>query len=156
MSLTRDRLTELLEFDPETGFFRWRSSRGGWGANRTAGTVTFDDSRKIGIDGKQYRAQDLAWLWTRGELPKEPIGHRNGDRDDNRPENLCVASEGVAISIRNTTGYKGVSRIRNGKYLATIKVEGKSRYLGIFDKPDKAHTAYQRAASEKFARHMDN
>lgn len=156
MSVSRDRLDELLRFDEVTGKLFWKASRGGWGAGREAGSVMFDGYRRIGIDGEQYRAHELVWFLARGEWPDFFIDHKNLDRDDNRPDNLRRATHAqncanTGLSARNTSGYKGVSRIRGTNlWLATIKVQGHSKCLGRYDCPKKAHEAYARAAVEAF------
>lgn len=156
MTLTQERLKELLDFDENTGVLRWRHSRGGWGAGRVAGTTMHDGYRRIGVDKRQYQAHELVWLWMTGEFPEFLIDHKDLDRDNNRFGNLrrATSSQNLAnqaISQRNTSGFKGVSRIRaNGRWLATIKVMGKSRYLGTFDDPEIAHRAYVKAAENSF------
>jgi hypothetical protein len=46
----------------------------------------------IEIDGVNYTAQDLAWMCTHGSLPDGVIVHLNGDRTDNRMENLHLVT----------------------------------------------------------------
>jgi len=47
----------------------------------------------------------------------------------------------------NTSGFKGVSAVSNGKWSAKIKLKYKLYYIGSFDTPEAAHAAYV-AASE--------
>lgn len=154
--VTQERLKELLDYDQETGAFTWRTSRGGWSKGRQAGTVMFDGYRRIGIDGRQYHAHKLAWLYVHGVFPDQPVDHADLDKECNAIANLRLAtvSQNAAnsrVNSKNTSGYKGVSRIReSGKWLATIKVMGKSKYLGTFDDPEAAHEAYVKAAASEF------
>lgn len=72
---------------------------------------------------------------------------------DNTDVNLRIASQGDQMhnlrrSAANTSGYKGVSRMKDGKYKAQIKVKYKSIYLGLFEKAEDAHAAYCKAAKE--------
>jgi hypothetical protein len=48
MELTAERLRELLDYDPETGVFRWKMNRR---RGKVAGTLRPDGYRQIGIDG---------------------------------------------------------------------------------------------------------
>ncbi len=63
-------------------------------------------------------------------------------------ENLLVQDRGIFARNRKGRGsspFKGVSRYRNGKWQATIRVEGKLLWLGAFDDPEDAAVAYDEA-----------
>jgi hypothetical protein len=47
--------------------------------------------------------------------------------------------------ILNQLGSKGVSKAPNGKYKARIIIDGKTRYLGLYDSIGAASTAYEKA-----------
>lgn len=150
--ITPERLRELLDYEPSTGIFTWKMSRGGWGAGRRAGQLQWDGYVRIGVDGAQYPAHHLAWLFVHGELPVR-IDHENRNRSDNRIDNLRPASQSQNIAnsglrSTNTSGLKGVSRDRaSGRWRASIKVMGVSKNLGMFDSPKEAHRAYAAAAA---------
>lgn len=79
------------------------------------------------------------------------VDHRNGDGLDNRRANLrpATAAQNAAnqqLSIANTTGYKGVSLYRNGRFRASIQ----RRHLGYFDTAADAARAYDAAALDLF------
>ena len=80
------------------------------------------------------------------------IDHINGDKSDNRKLNLRACNNKQNIRNRlltksNTSGYKGVSWInREKEWQASICVNRKQIYLGIYDKPEQAAEAYNRAA----------
>jgi hypothetical protein len=89
------------------------------------------------------------------QLAGVPLGnhvdHCSGMRLDNRRENLrsATASQNLANQRRradNTTGFKGVSKTRSGRYRAYIATDGRQRYLGTFDNPVEAARAYDTAA----------
>jgi hypothetical protein len=161
MSLTAERLRELLDYDPATGVFRWRVDRHcGKGrvsakAGDIAGGIDGHGYHRIGIDGVRHKGHRLAWLYVHGELRKG-LDHRNRDCADNRIENLrpCNQSQNMANGARritNRSGFKGVSWSASNKgWVAQIVVRGKAHYLGTFADPAAAHAVYARAATEHF------
>jgi hypothetical protein len=80
--------------------------------------------------------------------------HINGDKLDNRRENLrvCTRSQNMQNTTRrsdNTSGYKGVDWDKeNGKWRAEIKVDSRRINLGRYDSAEEAALAYDRAARE--------
>ncbi|CAN5809920.1 MAG: AP2/ERF family transcription factor [Gemmatimonadota bacterium] len=74
--------------------------------------------------------------------------HLDGDPRNCTRENLLVQDRGVFARGRKGHGsspYKGVSRYRNGKWQATIRIDGKLLWLGAFNDPAEAATAYDEA-----------
>lgn len=156
---SRDRIAKFLRYDPATGALTWISRRG-VRAGRVAGCVSPDDYRRVGFDMSEYLAHRLVWALHHDEVP-EFLDHINGDKDDNRIENLRPASKsenGMNRSKQrnNVSGVKGVCwDTRKGRWLATIKKEGKQVRLGHFSDPEAAHAAYAKAAQDlhgQFAR----
>ena len=151
--LTQARLKELLDYDPETGAFVWKQK-----LNRStvvgskAGTVNTHGYVRITIDGKKHQAHRLAWLHTYGCWPDKEIDHINRIRTDNRIANLRDTDKNQWNSgkqVNNTSGYPGVSWHKwSKKWLAQIKVYGKTMRLGLFDTLEAANAAYM-AAKEK-------
>lgn len=99
---------EVASYDPETGEWFWRE-RAWFGRNRTdkpAGTVRADGYLSIKIDGQNYMAQRLAWLYVHGLWPTNVIDHINGDRLDNRLVNLrdVTQAENNANTPRSRRG----------------------------------------------------
>lgn len=159
--LTAERLREALNYDPATGIFIWRIPRGGQFAGVEAGTLHVKGYITIYVDNWAYLAHRLAWLYVTGEWPPQHIDHRDTDRANNRWTNLRLATNGQNLSNRgrqanNTSGFKGVGLDkRNGRWSATIQVDGKQMRLGKFDTASEAHAAYAVAARKhrgEFAR----
>jgi hypothetical protein len=77
------------------------------------------------------------------------VDHINGNRLDNRRANLRTTGHAGNSANRRPTGssgFKGVTLHRTGKWQAQIKVGGKPEYLGLFDDPRAAASAYDAAA----------
>lgn len=85
---------------------------------------------------KDYMFHRIVWLYINGVLP-EVIDHINGDPTDNRLCNLRNTTPlGNSRNMRrrknNVTGIPGVIvHCQNGRYVAQIGVEGKTKHLGI-------------------------
>ena len=90
-------LQSLLNYDSMTGVFTWRErpwKRSRRRAGDVAGTVKIINGNPrtyIGIDGHDYIASRLAWIYVYGEAPKNVIAHKNGDSSDLRIDNLAPA-----------------------------------------------------------------
>lgn len=149
--LTVARVRELLDYDPETGVFRWRLRRPGrCKVGSIAGSLSKDYLR-IRIGNKGHLAHRLAWLHVTGEWPAEQIDHINQDKLDNRFANLRAATGGQNQSNTkgwSSSGYKGVYRAYGeNKWHAKIRRGGKLLSIGYFDDPAVAHKAYCDTAS---------
>lgn len=93
---------------------------------------------------------------------KEFVDHINGDRSDNRRENLRLSNNSLNQANRdrpanNTSGYKGVfyDKYRDGriKIRAGISTHKKFISLGTFKTEQEAALAYNKKAKELFGEH---
>jgi hypothetical protein len=159
VSLTAERLCELLAYNQETGEFHWRYVRGkGRRPGKLAGSRRRDCYMRIVIDGRRYYAQRLAWFYMTGAWPVAHVDHKDGDPSNNRWDNLREATHAQNIANQrkhkdNPYGVKGVYLMkRSGKkpWVARINKGGKNKYLGYYSTKEEAHAAYCRAAVEKF------
>lgn len=84
----------------------------------------------------------------------EHIDHIDGNGLNNQRDNLRLATPSQNAMNRpkqnnNTSGYKGVSwSKKSGKWIAKIKVNGKSIYLGSFDSIEDAYEFYCNAVEK--------
>lgn len=149
-TLTHARLIELLNYNPDTGVFTWKVRK----ANRLpagsqAGWVE-NGRMRIKLDDHSYLAHRLAWFYIRKKWPTADIDHINRNALDNRIENLRDVSR--AVNVRNVdrprrnsrSGYLGVVAHKQ-KFQSAICVNGKRKYLGLFDTAEEAHNAYMQA-----------
>lgn len=80
------------------------------------------------------------------------VDHINGNKLDNRRENLRLASNAENCRAARerkvyTNPYRGVSwKAANRKWQAAVCSDGKRKYLGLFDTPEEARDARNRAA----------
>ena len=165
--LTVDLLNHLFEYDKETGNLIWKikpSSRGhSVKVGDIAGTLKSHGYICVGINYNSYRAHRLIFLMHKGYLPKT-IDHINGDKLDNRIENLRAATVGQnqhnrKTNANNTSGYKGVSWNKAlKKWTARITLERKNIHLGYFANVEEAAEVVRKAREElhgDFANHGD-
>ena len=152
--LTAERLRQLMTYQPETGELHWivRPSycmREGdrVGGKNSTGYVTAK------IDGKSYQVHRLVWLYVHGQWPKAEIDHINGEKSDNRIDNLRDVSRSQNMLNQhrprkdNRVGAHGVHRrTANGLYRALIQKNGKRYYLGQFANVEDARRARAEAA----------
>lgn len=159
MTLTAGRLRELLRYDPETGMFIHLVTRCG---RAVAGNSAGHASRRknghsylmIKIDDRTYAAHRLAFLWMTGSWPTDRVDHVDRNGLNNRWENLRIATRSQnganAVYRKNSTGLKGVTCRKHGRYQAQIQVAKRRIYLGMYGTPEEAHTAYAVAAERYF------
>jgi hypothetical protein len=159
VSLTAERLRDLVHYDPETGIFTHRVGRKGAGtyAGGIAGRLEPKHGyRRIGIDGHRFRANRLAWLYMTGVWPDRLIDHANGNPSDDRFSNLRLATSSqnganCRKPTHNASGFKGVNwHAKAGKWRAYIKNKGKPVHIGYFASAEAAHAAYMEKARELF------
>ncbi|MFY3310918.1 HNH endonuclease signature motif containing protein [Achromobacter ruhlandii] len=149
-SLTQERLKQVLHYDPLTGKFMWMSHRKNSRIGTEAGYSDRTKRIKILVDGSQYFAHRLAWLYVHGSWPSGVIDHIDGNPGNNVLSNLRDVS--VAINSQNRrhprseskTGVLGVFK-KNGHFFASISVNDKTRHLGVFETVEEAHAAYVKA-----------
>lgn len=150
--ITHKNLKKYLRYDEKSGLFtRLVQSSNRIKVGDIAGSVNVSDGYVyITVGGKRYSAHRLAWFYVTGYWPKDEIDHINGIRSDNRFENLREATSSInkqnqrIARSNNKVGLLGVCKAR-GKYLAQIRLYGKNKFLGYFENPQLAHSAYIKA-----------
>lgn len=145
--LTQTRLKELMYYNPETGELTWLQKshkNSSIKPGDPVGSVNGQNYLQSRVDGKWYRVHRLCWFWVHGEWP-EVVDHVNGNRLDNRLENLRATNVGG-----NNHNYQkhregippNVSKRKDGKYEAYISASssltGKKIHLGVFRSKKKA------------------
>jgi hypothetical protein len=165
--ISLEHLREELHYDAEDGQFYWKKMRPGPrrvdadGVDNRAGTLGKTGYVGVSVLGFKYLAHRLAWFYVKGVWPTEYLDHINGDRSDNRIENLREVnasenSKNRSIHKNNQSGFKGVSFSKShNKWVARIVHNYRQNVLGYFDSIEDAVAAYERASAEmhgEFAR----
>lgn len=159
--LTQERLKEL--FDYEDGKLVWKVSRGRLA--KTGQVAGHFDARlgyiRVGTGGKCHLLHRLIFMYHHGYLP-EFLDHINGDRVDNRIENLRPATKDENCRNRcshknNTSGEKNVSwHIGKKKWGVSLYVDGAKRHFGDYEDLELAALVAAEARDKfhgAFARH---
>ena len=150
---SQEKLLEL--FDYKDGQLYWKVRiRTSIDLSKPAGCIEKNGYRRIQIEGKIYRAHRLVWKYHYGKDPKEFIDHIDGNRINNNIENLREATNqqnlfNTGPSKNNKLGIKGVSKNGN-KYIARIEINGKSKYLGMFNTIEEARLVREEAEEKYF------
>ena len=141
---------EALEYNAETGKLYWRKSRGTKKAGSEAGAVNGKGYICVMLGGKGYQAHRIAWLLHYQKFPELDLDHINGIKTDNRISNLRQVTvrqnqyNQRKPRVDNKSGFLGVSPFAD-KWMASIKINSKTKHLGYFDTPEKASEAYKQA-----------
>ena len=168
-----DVLRQLLRYDPGTGKLFWRERGVEWfsaSASRTAEhacanwnaryahkealSAQWADSYPEGcVLGYSLKSHRVVWAIVHGEWPSQHIDHIDGDRSNNRIDNLrdvthATNHRNVRKKSNNTSGFTGVSwSSKANKWRAHIKVDFRQINLGHFCRIEDAVSA--RLAAEK-------
>lgn len=151
---SQDVLRQLLAYDAETGFLFWKDCPSVPRTNarpvggRAFGSQTSRGYHRGGLLGRNVMAHRVVWKWHHGSEPEE-IDHIDGDRANNRIENLRAATRqdnvrNTRIRTTNKTGVQGVY-FRRGYFIANIRRDGKQVELGYFKTLEEAATCRKRA-----------
>jgi hypothetical protein len=150
-------ITQFLKYDPDSGLFTWyRISKSARHIKigDIAGHINSHGYIQIKFFGRKYQAHRLAYLFMTKNYPEIEVDHINGLRHDNRFCNLRLVSHSenchnIQMPRHNTSGYVGVSWHKKAqKWAAVIRLNGKSRHLGLFTDPEEAHRTYLKAKAE--------
>lgn len=134
--------TDWLEY--KDGGLYWTKSPCSWiKVGDRAGTVRSGGYRQVGVRGKLIREHKLIWLMHGNDIPDGfELDHINNVRDDNRIENLRLATRGEnshnhSLQRRNRFGIKGMGiRVRGNckEYIGCIRHNGKVYQKSSVDK----------------------
>ena len=137
LQVSHERVLELFDYDDGKLF---RKSDG-----KQIGCYTTKHHRyaRMSIDGKYYKVHRIIFLYHKGYLP-DIIDHINGDRYDNKIENLREVNtyqnrQNSRIYSTSTSGVKNVYWDENyKKWRVSFSVNGKRKNFGAYDDLEEA------------------
>ena len=137
-TLTQEEVKRF--FDYKDGNLYWKemtTNKTGNIVGQLAGYIHIHGYRLIRLHGYQYKAHRLMFLYHHGYMP-EFVDHINGNKDDNRIENLRAATkaqncQNFARKSHNTSGIKGISKMpKKDLWRARIQANNKKYEVGGF------------------------
>jgi hypothetical protein len=152
-------------FELRDGFLYRRTSQGGVKPGTVAGSVIQRGGHiSVSIGDRRYLAHRIIWALATGEDPAPyQIDHINGDRTDNRIENLRKvthqqnAMHRTRAQSNSCSGVVGVCHHKaTGKWAASICINGKSIYLGLHEQIEDAIAIRIAKERELFGEHAPN
>ncbi|RKR65562.1 HNH endonuclease [Yokenella regensburgei] len=143
-------LRSVFDYSKETGVFRWKAKTPGRNRQgKVAGKINNNGYVVIKLNGIEYQAHRLAWIYVTGDNPCGIIDHINRVRADNRFSNLRDVSHldntwNQSIRKNNTSGYQGCNFHKNTKkWEAKIRLNLRLIHLGYYSTAKDAGIAYQ-------------
>jgi hypothetical protein len=87
-----------------------------------------------------FKAHQFIYYVATGIIPTE-IDHEDGDKSNNKITNLINGTKSEnQQNVKSTKGYSWHKQLK--KWLARIKINNESIYLGVFDTEEEARQAY--------------
>lgn len=145
--ITQNKLKSLFDYDKLTGHFTRRVARGSQKIGDAAGYLRNNGYVVIRINKVDCYAHRLAWLHEFGVVPDGEIDHKNGNRSDNRIENLRLVTRQQnsfnKMKLDKKSEPMGVYFDKSElNYKAIIRINRRNIHLGRFTDINLAKEAY--------------
>lgn len=154
--MSDDELREKLYFDPLTNRICWKVAHPPYPVGQPVYALQKKNGyRIVRLKRVNFMEHRLIWFFVHGAWPKNGLDHKNGIKDDNRPDNLrdvttTVNNQNRRVARSNKHGDTplGVTYLRflkkpkTKKFRASISIGGKDKFLGKFHTPEEAHQCY--------------
>lgn len=144
--ISHQRLKELLEYFPETGSFLWQERKKNM--RERVGSVDNKGYLRISLDKVRYKAHRIAWFYIHGEWPEGMLDHIDGNKLNNKLNNLRDVQQNVNSYNTETayssskTGFLGVTKVGN-RFYPRLGISGKVHHFGGYGTPEEAHEVYK-------------
>ena len=157
--MSDDELREKLYFDPLTNRICWKVAHPPYPVGQPVYALQKRNGyRIVRLKRVNFMEHRLIWFFVHGAWPKNGLDHKNGIKDDNRPDNLRDVTTTVnnqnkrrphQDKIENTplgvTYLWFLKKPKTRKYRAAISVGNRDILLGRFHTADEAHQCYLEA-----------
>ena len=143
---------EYFQYDAETGILSWKKNQRKSLLGVSCGHKRKDGYLQTHFKCVHYLTHRLVWIFVYDEHPDGYLDHINGNRSDNRIENLRIVTKKQNAENRKkrqnkSSKFKGVCfRKDSNKWTAQIGSNYKLKHLGYFETEELAYEAYKKAA----------
>lgn len=142
--------------NPHSRMMRFNSNFAG----KKAGAITPDGYVYVKFNGKRIPIHRIVWFVNTGKWPELDIDHINGNRSDNRFENLREVTRSQNLKNRkrpcnNTSGCVGVIKSSKTTWTAQINLDREYIRLGTFNSFEAA-VAARKAAEIEYGYHPNH
>jgi hypothetical protein len=155
--LSRASIEARLRVDLETGKCYWLDATKhhtrlvGTEAGSIRRTQKGDAYWVIKIDRIPYKRAQIVLMVKTGQWPMETVDHKNGNKLDDRADNLRHATTAQNAQNHQRRRKKsplpmGVKATASGRFCARVR----GNHVGVFDTPEAAHAAYLNKRKELF------
>ena len=157
---TSEQANQAWEYDAITGVLhRKKISTSTQGV---AGCLRNDGYINVKYKGTSYLAHRVVWLIMTGHWPVDKLDHIDGNKTNNRIDNLreCSQAQNTCnkkLGKDNTSGIKGIHWSKAcKKWLVQLSIDGKKKYFGVYEDKELAELVAIEARDKyhkEFARH---
>lgn len=154
-TLDIDFLKSVLEYREDVGELFWKVTRSqNARKGSAAGTDHNSGYRAVHLCGKIYLSHRLIWAIMYGNWPINYIDHIDGNKKNNKLENLREASksqncQNSRVRKDSTSGSKGVNwHTRKKKWTVRVQANKARKFIGYFDTFEEATIAAKMAQEE--------